>query len=401
MKFWHIMISCIILNLIFIIFLFWFSGGSIKTAEIVNASLNNHNENLESKNEFINTSANDAILMINTTSFSNCISDLPIGYQKFNNSNNNLAFLQNTTFTAKNVTFNELDNSSRDVLHDGDDNSIGICKIFDISDSITCLKYIASNDSRIPCELFGDQQEREDNSLEIEIDRENFGKKGYLVANTKFDNQYSFEIKDPLNQKKKFRVNLDFNEHSQSENEDINSPRLEIVRMNENGLPDMTAAKNQEIIWTGNIKGYFEEPENGNDFANETYIAIQFNTGRHGSNEPNEERAFGVLFDVSASSNPYLFEYRDDGKYVKYDYDTIKQLAGEGFIFHHRDKEGGGPLFIDNLTNTENVKLKVMTFLIKNNTRTIETFIGNSSTGIEIPYWTLNNLSKLKEHEGI
>jgi hypothetical protein len=205
---------------------------------------------------------------------------------------------------------------------------------------------------------------------------------------------------DPLNQDRKFRVSLDFQEHAQSENDEINSPRLEIVRENSEGLPDMSAAKNQEIIWTGNIYGFFEKPKD--NFANETYIVIQFNTGRHGSNEDNEERGFGVLFDVSGSNNPNLFEYRDDdGKYVKYDYDTIKQIAGDDFVFHHIDKERGDPLFIDNLTNTKNVKLKVRTFLIENNTRTVGTFIGNASSSMEIPYWTLNNLSKLKEHEDI
>lgn len=32
--------------------------------------------------------------------------------------------------------------------------------------------------------------------------------------------------------------------------------------------------------------------------------------------------------------------------------------------------------------------------------RTIETFIDNGS-GNEVPYWTLNNLSKLKEQDGV
>ncbi|MDN5846749.1 MAG: hypothetical protein L0H53_10805, partial [Candidatus Nitrosocosmicus sp.] len=269
MKLRYIMISVIIIfNFILSISIFWYSGGSIEPTEPVNASINNHNENLVSKNQSVNQS-NDAMLIINTTSFSNCISDLPIEYKNFDDSNDNLTFLQNTSFTANNLTTTELKNPTKDFHHDDD---IGICKILRISDSITCLKYIASNNSRIPCEFFGDRQEGEgeDNSLELELERENFGKKGYLVADTKFDNQYSFVTIDPLNQKKKFRVNLDFNEHSQSENDDINSPRLEIVRENQDGLPDMTAAKNQEIIWTGSIKDYFEEPESENDYANET-----------------------------------------------------------------------------------------------------------------------------------
>lgn len=57
---------------------------------------------------------------------------------------------------------------------------------------------------------------------------------------------------------------------------------------------------------------------------NETYIVLQFNTGHHGSNELIKERGFGVLFTVSGRSNPNLFEYRDDGKYVKYDFSMMK-----------------------------------------------------------------------------
>jgi hypothetical protein len=79
----------------------------------------------------------------------------------------------------------------------------------------------------------------------------------------------------------------------------------------------------------------------------------------------------------------------------------LKQLAGGSFVFHHNDDKSGGPLFIDNLTNTQNVNLKVRTFLIDNNSRTVDVFIGNSSSGTEIPYWSLYNLSKLKEHENV
>lgn len=315
-------------------------------------------------------STNNAHVLINTTSLSNCI-------------------LKDEGETQN----KDSDYSSSLSKSSWNNNNNGICKVFSFSDPITCFKYFATNQSKIPCETSDSAGEN------IELDRDNFGEKGYLLADTKFDNQYSFEVIDPLVQDKKFRVTMDFNEHTQSENNDINSPRLEIVRENLNGLPDMSAAKNQEIIWTGNILDYFEEPED--DFANETYIAIQFNTGRHGSGEPEEERGFGVLFDVSGSNNPNLFEYRDDGKYVKYDYNMTKQLAGNSFVFHHLDRKSQGPLFVDNLTNTENVKLKVRTFLTDNDTRIVETFIGNDSSGIEIPYWTLNNLSKLKGHEDV
>ena len=78
------------------------------------------------------------------------------------------------------------------------------------------------------------------------------------------------------------------------------------------------------------ILEYFKELVD--DFKNETYITIQFNTGRHTTDEDDERKGFGVLFDVSADSNPNLFELRNDGHYVKYNYETVKQIAGEFHI---------------------------------------------------------------------
>jgi hypothetical protein len=106
-----------------------------------------------------------------------------------------------------------------------------------------------------------------------------------------------------------------------------------------------------------------------------------------------------VLFDVSGSSNPNLLEYRDNGKYIKYDYNTIKEFALDGFIFHQLD-HNGNPKFINNLTNREDVELKVRTFLTDKNTRMIETFVDNGS-GTDVPYWSLSNLTKLKDQEEI
>lgn len=153
-----------------------------------------------------------------------------------------------------------------------------------------------------------------DNIDENQLKLSNFGEDGHLLADTKFDQQYSLDIIDPTNINNKFRVTMDFEKHTQGDSNDINSPRLEIVREDLKGNPNMSAAKNQEIAWQGNIHEYFEEPKD--KFDNETYIALQFNTGRHGSNENDEERDFGVLFDVSGSSNPNLLEYRDNGKYI-------------------------------------------------------------------------------------
>ena len=321
-------------------------------------------------NESSFTSINPSIL-INTTKVSNC---MPQDTTNNNGSNNSTALLKTESNKTNEANINN--------------ETTGICKILRVSDSISCAEY-NGNRTEIPCE----SNDSDEDGLKID----NFGDSGHLLADTRFDQQYSFELNDPVGQDKKFRVTMDFDKHTQSENNDINSPRLEIVREDSEGVPDMSAAKNQEIIWHGNIHEYFKEPKD--KFENETYISLQFNTGRHGSNDPDEERGFGVLFDVSGSSNPNLLEYRDDGKYVKYDFNTTKELAQDSFIFHQLDKKGN-PIFNNNLTNKENVELKVRTFLTDNDTRMVETFIDNGS-GKEIPYWTLNNLSKLKEQEDV
>lgn len=309
----------------------------------------------------------DPSILINTTKVSNCIPNDIVD--------------KNTNMNSS-ATFELQPNDIK-----SDDNK-GICKILSISDSISCLEY-NGNKVEIPCKL----NDTDENQLELS----NFGENGRILADTKFDQQYSLDLSDPINKNNKFRVTMDFEKHTQGDNSDINSPRLEIVREDLKGNPDMSAAKNQEIVWQGNIHEYFEEPKD--KFDNETYIALQFNTGRHGSNEDNEERGFGVLFDVSGSSNPNLLEYRDNGKYVKYDYNTTKEFALDGFIFHQLDHDGN-PKFINNLTNRENVELKVRTFLTDKNTRTVETFVDNGS-GTDVPYWTLSNLTKLKDQEEI
>src|SRR4029079_10371364 len=152
----------------------------------------------------------------------------------------------------------------------------------------------------------------------------NFDNEGHLIADTKFKKQYSFEIKRLIDSSSssssssedKTIVIIDLSKHIQNNLPDLNSPRLKILRENVTGMPDMTSAKNQEIIWTGNIKNYFKKPIG--DYNNETYIALQFNTGRH-IDEKNSisttttaERGFGILFDVSNTSNPNLLEYRGD-----------------------------------------------------------------------------------------
>jgi len=262
------------------------------------------------------------------------------------------------------------------------------CLFFKVLPTNSCPLFL-ENKSKAPCKS---------NDLDIDkLNASNFDNNGLLIADTKFNQSYSYKIKDPINPQKKIKVTLDFQKHIQTENDDINSPRLKIVRENLDGSTDMSSAKNQEIIWTGNINEFFREP--AGIYQNEKYVVLQFNTGRHGSNSSNEERGFGVLFDVSNDKNPNILEYRENGTYSKYDYDQMKQFAGSDFIFHNLNKNGD-PVFINNLTNKENIELKVKTFLINNDRRVIQTFIDNG-TGEEIPYWTLNDLSKLKSHDKV
>jgi hypothetical protein len=74
-------------------------------------------------------------------------------------------------------------------------------------------------------------------------------------------------------------------------------------------------------------------------------------------------------------------------------------LAGKDFVIHSLNDKGS-PYFINDLLDKNNVKLIVKTFLIKDNKRVIETYIDNGS-GKEVPYWTLNDLAKLKDDESI
>lgn len=230
------------------------------------------------------------------------------------------------------------------------------------------------------------------------LDKEIFDKEGYLIVDTKFDKEFSYELGDPLNPNKTLGINLDLAEHSQGNLNNINSPRIEIARKNLDGTLDMNAAKNQMIVWKGDILNYFEKPEK--KYENETYIEIMFNTGHHNSDASDaEKRGIGVLFDVSNDSNPYILDYRDNGKYVKLTMNDVKNLSGADFIFHSNDNQSDS-YYINDLINKTNVTLKVKTFLTGENNRVIQTFI-DPGTGSETLYWTLNNVSKLQGYEDI
>ena len=154
-------------------------------------------------NESSFTSINPSIL-INTTKVSNCI---PQDIIDNNGNNSSTALFKTETNKTNEANINN--------------ETTGICKILRVSDSISCTEY-NGNQSEIPCE----SNDSDEDSLKID----NFGDNGHLLADTKFDQQYSFELNDPVGQDKKFRVTMDFDKHTQSENNDINSPRLEIVR---------------------------------------------------------------------------------------------------------------------------------------------------------------------------
>lgn len=332
------------------------------------ASMNGSKEN----NSLLNFTSQSPKVLINTTSLSNCLSP----YSIFNT-------LPNSMITRDNpLNYDDADSGAQ---------YNETCKILNVSQANSCFKYF-TNQSFFPCHF----NKVDDIALSID----NFDEEGSLIVDTRFNHSYDFRIKDPINSDHFISVNLDLKPHTQSNISALNSPRIEIVRMNVNGTPNMLAAKNQEIIWEGDIKDYFNSPDDR--FQNETYIAIQFNTGRHGSNVSAEELGLGVLFDVSSSSNPYLFEYRnDDGSYTKYNYDSLKNLAGNDFIFYNLD-DNNEPVFLNNLTNKDDVKLKVITSSsnFDNLTRIVKTFV-DMGTGIENPYWTLYDVSKLSSHEKV
>jgi hypothetical protein len=360
--------------IVFILFVFLFpiSYLEIKVGESAVGPVVINTAN-KSNNTFTHNSATkNPIVLINTTNVLNCMSPL-LDYQ------NNSKVYSNEK---------ELENSVS--ISIDSNNSNEFCKVYSVSDPFSCFVYFV-NQSKKPCKI--DNPDNDNKVLGVD----NFSDKGLLFADTTFENQYTFESIDPVNPNYKIRVSLDFDKHSQGGLNDLNSPRIELVRENMDGKPNMSAAKNQIIIWKGNIKSYFKEPVD--DFKNETYIIIQFNTGRHTSDEDDERKGFGVLFDVSTKSNPNLFEFRNDGHYVKYDYETIKQLAGDSFIFYNKD-DNGNPVFINNLTDTDNVTLKIVTYLDDTDSRIVETFIDNGP-GKEVPYWTINNLSKLKEYDKV
>lgn len=375
MKSRSIQISGIFIIVFFVLFLFIYSISylEVKVGESAAAATVVINTTNKSNNTFAhNPATKNPIMLINTTNILNCISPVLV-YQN----NSKVYSIENQ---LENSVFTSIDSN----------NSKEFCKVYSVSDPSSCFVYFG-NQSKKPCEI--DNPDNDDKVLGID----NFSDKGLLYADTNFENQYTFESIDPVNPNYKIRVSLDFDKHSQGGLNDLNSPRIELVRENMDGKPNMTPAQNQIIIWKGNIKSYFKEPSD--DFKNETYITIQFNTGRHTSNEDDERKGFGVLFDVSATSNPNLFEFRNDGHYVKYDYETIKQLGGDSFIFYNKINNGN-PLFINNLTDTDNVTLKIVTFLDDTDSRIVETFIDNGH-GKEVPYWTINDLSKLKEYDKV
>lgn len=228
------------------------------------------------------------MILINTTSISNCL-------PKNNDNSPNTATPINQTNIRNTNGSKNLASSSGGTFSDNN-----FCKFYGISDTVGCIKYF-TNRSTLPC------KETSLDSNDKKLGVSNFSNKGYLFADTKFKNQYTFESTDPINPANKIRISLDFDKHTQGDLDNLNSPRIELVRENQDGDVDMSAAKNQTIKWQGNIKEYFESPED--EFSNEIYITIQFNTGSHKSDEDDQRNGFGVLFDVSGDSNPNLFEF--------------------------------------------------------------------------------------------
>ena len=81
-------------------------------------------------------------------------------------------------------------------------------------------------------------------------------------------------------------------------------------------------------------------------------------------------------------------DYRDDGnRDLKLTMNDVKNLARDDFIFHANDNKSKD-YFLNDLTNTNNVTLKVKTFLTEDNKRVIEVYIdpGNRKRGMVLDF---------------
>lgn len=351
----------------------------------------------------INNLKDKNFVLVNTTDISNCTEFYGTSPVESNNNNTNSAEIN-----GANDTSNSTHKSNESVLSATNlsNKTINqICPTLKVAYPYDCSSD-ENKTTEIMCRVENATEQEDDDGEngnytfqrdEDVLDNEIFDENGMLIVDTKFNKQYSYHIVDPLNPDKMIGVNLDLGKHTQSHNSKINSPRIEIERENADGTLDMEAAKNQMIVWKGNILGYFKEPEGKYD--NETYIEIMFNTGFHSSDEDDQRRGIGVVFDVSHDSNPYIMDFRDDGRYTKITMNEIKALAGPDFIFHSNDNKSKD-FYLNDLINTTNVTLKVKTYLTDQNKRVVQAFI-DPGTGKEILYWTLKDVSKLRDLEGI
>ncbi|MDF0681333.1 MAG: hypothetical protein P0116_10240 [Candidatus Nitrosocosmicus sp.] len=173
-------------------------------------------------------------VLLNTTDTRNC----PEFYDNPGQSNKSLSSpINNTTSIPHNGT--GIDNITEPVE---DPKTItNICPFLKIMYPYDCSSEINSS-SEIMCdskeedlnqtdvEEGDDNNEEEVDQAEEEIpDNKIFDEKGMLIADTKFNKQYSYELVD-RNSDKKIRVNLDLGKHTQGHNKHINSPRIEIER---------------------------------------------------------------------------------------------------------------------------------------------------------------------------
>ncbi|MDR4489783.1 MAG: hypothetical protein R2685_02625 [Candidatus Nitrosocosmicus sp.] len=77
----------------------------------------------------------------------------------------------------------------------------------------------------------------------------------------------------------------------------------------------------------------------------------------------------------------------------------MQELAGNDFKFYNKD-DMGNPIFINNLTDTDNVIFSIVTSLNDHNSRIIKSYIGKGENE-RTSYWSISNLSKLKEYDEI
>jgi hypothetical protein len=161
------------------------------------------------ENAFGDSLQKKPFVLINTTDISNCL-PLPGG--------NNSSLIMANDYTKKNNTLSTKNNNI---------NYSKTCSFAKILPADSCPLPI-ENGSKTVCK--SDDIDKYKGKSGNKLNSSNFDENGLLISDTKFNRSYSYEMGDPVNPQNKIGVDMDFQEHIQTQNHDINSPRLKIVR---------------------------------------------------------------------------------------------------------------------------------------------------------------------------